>query len=65
MSKLKTYVLDSWDELRYKVTWPGYKQVQSSSVLVLVATFIIAAIIYGMDSMFGNVMKVVYNNIFN
>jgi len=65
MNQIKAYVQDSWEELRYKVTWPGYKQVQSSSILVLVATFIIAGIIYGMDSIFGNIMGIVYNDIFN
>jgi len=65
MDTIKNYVSDSWNELMHKVSWPTWTQLQSSSVLVLVATFLIAAIIYLMDSAFGNLMKLIYNNIFN
>jgi preprotein translocase subunit SecE len=65
METIRKYVRESWDELMHKVSWPTWKQLQSSSVLVLVATFIIAGIIYLMDSAFGNLLKLIYNNIFN
>ncbi len=65
MQAVRRYIIDSWDELMHKTSWPNWNQLQSSSVLVLVATFIIAAIIYAMDSAFGQLMKLIYNNIFN
>jgi len=65
MKGIRKYVLESWDELINKVTWPAWNQLQGSSILVLVATFLIAGIIYLMDSAFGNLMKLIYNNIFN
>ena len=60
MNKLKSYFADSYNELRYKVNWPTLKELQSSSVLVLVASFIMAGIIYLLDASFGQVMKLIY-----
>ncbi|MGB0391418.1 MAG: preprotein translocase subunit SecE [Salibacteraceae bacterium] len=60
MNKLKSYVADSYNELRYKVNWPTMKELQGSSVLVLVASFIMAGIVYLLDASFGQVMKLIY-----
>ncbi len=60
MSKLKSYLADSYNELRYKVNWPTLKELQGSSVLVLVASFIMAGIVYVLDASFGQVMKLIY-----
>ena len=49
-----------WDELK-KVTWPSWKELQSSSIVVAIASMIIALIIYLMDSVFSNVLDVFYN----
>jgi preprotein translocase subunit SecE len=45
MEKLKTYLLESWDEVKNKVTWPGFSELQSSAILVLVASLIFAIVI--------------------
>lgn len=37
----------------HKVTWPSWKQLQSSSILVLIASVIIALLIFLMDYVFG------------
>ncbi|MFT4753912.1 MAG: preprotein translocase subunit SecE [Salibacteraceae bacterium] len=60
MNKLKSYLADSYNELRYKVSWPTMKELQGSSVLVLVASFIMAGIVYLLDASFGQVMKLIY-----
>tara|TARA_R110002050_G_scaffold102774_1_gene211600 strand:- start:39854 stop:40045 length:192 start_codon:yes stop_codon:yes gene_type:complete len=60
MNKFKNYVVDSYNELRYKVNWPTLKELQGSSVLVLVASFIMAGIVYVLDASFGQVMKLIY-----
>jgi preprotein translocase subunit SecE len=60
MNKLKSYIADSYNELRYKVNWPTLKELQGSSVLVLVASFIMAGIVYVLDASFGQVMKLIY-----
>lgn len=53
MASLKTNIQESYDELVHKVTWPTWKQLQSSSILVLIASVIIALIIFLMDYVFG------------
>ena len=37
MEKVKNYILDSIDEIRNKVSWPKFNELQSSAILVLVA----------------------------
>lgn len=49
---LKTYVQDSYKELVEKVSWPTWKELQSSAIVVLVATVIIALIVLAMDKAF-------------
>jgi len=53
VASIKTTFKESYEELVYKVTWPSWKQLQSSSILVLVASLIIAGIIFVMDYVFG------------
>ena len=60
MNKFKEFVVESYTELRYKVVWPKYKELQSSSVLVLVASVIFAAIIGVIDLGFDNFMNWFY-----
>ena len=48
------------DELLYKVTWPTWEELQESSIVVLIASLLIALIIFGMDTAFENVFKVFY-----
>ena len=59
--KLKKFIIDSIDELRNKVTWPKFSELQSSSVLVLVASLIFAIIIGAIDFVFDNIMSWFYN----
>ena|GEM_PF-15084 len=53
VASLQTTFKESYDELVHKVTWPSWKQLQSSSILVLIASLIIAGIIFVMDYVFG------------
>lgn len=64
MAGIKTYIEESVDELTNKVSWPTWSELQSSGIVVLIATFIIAALIYVMDLGFGRILDVIYNNIF-
>jgi len=59
--KLKKFIVESVDELRNKVTWPKFNELQSSSVLVLVASLIFAIIIGAIDFVFDNIMGWFYN----
>ena len=53
MSKFGTYVKESYDELVHKVSWPTFKELQSSAVVVAVAALVIAVIVLIMDVVFG------------
>jgi preprotein translocase subunit SecE len=52
MEKLRNYVAESWDEIKSKVTWSSYNELQSSAILVLVASTLFALVIGGIDWVF-------------
>jgi len=60
MSKIGLYIKDSFNELVNKVSWPTWSELQNSSIVVAIATVIIALIIYFMDSIFSNLMDIYY-----
>ena len=51
-TKVKDYVLDLRTEMR-KVSWPNWKQVRSTTGVVLVAVFMFAAYFYVVDFIVG------------
>ena len=53
MSKIANYVKESYDELVHKVSWPTFKELQNSAVVVAVAALILALIVFVMDIIFG------------
>jgi preprotein translocase subunit SecE len=59
--RIITYFQEAFKELVYKVSWPTWSELQNSAVVVMVASFIIAMIIFGMDFVFENFMEVVYS----
>jgi preprotein translocase subunit SecE len=60
MLKIREYIRESVDELVNKVSWPSWDELQSSSIVVLIASLIIALVIFLMDSTFKNMMEFVY-----
>jgi preprotein translocase subunit SecE len=58
--KLKIYLQEAYEELVYKVTWPTWKELQSSALVVMVASFIISLVIFVMDLGFRNIMSFIY-----
>jgi preprotein translocase subunit SecE len=58
---LKGYFKESYTELVHKVTWPTWRELQNSGVLVLVATLIIALIVAVMDMGFSRIMELIYS----
>ena len=61
MSKKESYIRSSYEELVNKVSWPTWSELQSSSIVVAIASLIIALIIYLMDQTFSNLMNVFYS----
>lgn len=60
MSKISTYIEETKNELFNNVTWPTWPELQSSSLLVMVASVIIGLIVWAMDFGFENLMKLAY-----
>lgn len=60
MEKVKNYILDSIDEIRNKVSWPKFAELQSSAILVLVASLIFALVIGFIDLGFKNALEFFY-----
>jgi preprotein translocase subunit SecE len=60
MSKFINYLKESYTELTQKVTWPSWEKLQSSALLVLVATIILAAVIWVIDFAFQHLMEFIY-----
>ena len=53
MAGIRTYVEEIVNELSNKVSWPTWEELQTSSVIVLVTSIILALIIWLMDYAFG------------
>jgi len=62
MGKIKAYIQDSYNELMHKVSWPTWAELQSSAIVVLVASLIIGILVFGMDSIFQVVMNLLYSS---
>jgi len=61
MKKIIEYFQESYKELVYKVTWPSWKELQGSAILVMVSSLLIALVVAFMDFGFKNVMSAIYN----
>lgn len=61
MQKIGNYFAESWDEMKNKVSWSSYSELQSSAILVLVASTIFALVIGAMDWVFKTGLAWFYN----
>jgi preprotein translocase subunit SecE len=60
MKKVVNYFKETYDELINKVSWPTWSELQSSAVVVSIASLIIAAVVYLMDTAFSTVLQQFY-----
>lgn len=58
--KLLTDLQESYTELRYKTSWPTRTQLVKSSIIVLIASIIIALVVFAMDEVIQVIMKFIY-----
>jgi preprotein translocase subunit SecE len=61
MNKVTTYFRESYKELMEKVTWPTWNQLQQSTMIVIVATLVITALVWVMDFATNGALKFIYN----
>lgn len=60
MKKFINYVKECYNELVNKVSWPTWKELQSSAVVVSIASLIIALVVYLMDKTFETLLENFY-----
>ena len=60
-NKLLANIEESYNELRYKTSWPTKKQLVKSALIVMIASVIIALIIFIMDQVVDRLMHLIYN----
>jgi len=63
MNKITTYFKESYKELTEKVSWPTWTQLQQSTMIVLVATLVITALVSLMDFAAGGALKFIYDKL--
>ena len=63
MANVSEYIKESYTELVEKVSWPTWRELQSSAILVMIATVIIALIVAGMDQLIGGALKYFYSSL--
>ena len=61
MSKIRIYLEDTTNELLHKVSWPTWNELQNSAIVVMVASLIIALIVFVMDSAFSKLLEMFYH----
>jgi len=61
MKKVVNYLKESYNELVHKVTWPTWKELQNSALVVMVASLIFALIVFAMDFSFQKILEGIYN----
>jgi len=64
MRRIKNYFEEAFKELIYKVTWPSWKDLQNSAIVVMIATLIIAVVIFAMDFSFEKILGLLYKSFF-
>ena len=63
MANVSEYIKESYTELTQKVTWPTWRELYNSAVVVLVAAIIIALMIYGMDLLIHFILEKFYTSL--
>lgn len=58
--KIVDNIKESYNELVHKVSWPSQKELANSAVLVLIASLILALIVWVMDYGFEKLMSFIY-----
>ena len=60
MQKIQLYLKDAYNELVNKVSWPTWAELQSSAVVVMVASLIIALVVFTIDLAFQGTLNLFY-----
>ncbi len=56
-----SYCKDSYEELAHKTTWPTRKELTHSAIVVLIASIVIAIVVFAEDKVFQTLMQLIYS----
>jgi len=62
MNSITSLIKESWVEVTENVTWPKFTELQSSSILVLVASLIFALLVGIVDLAFKTGLDLFYSS---
>jgi len=62
--KVKSYLKDVYNELVNKTSWPTWAELTNSAIVVMVASVMIAAVIFAMDFSFKNILDWIYGKLY-
>ena len=60
LKKIISSFKDSYEELVNKTTWPSRAELTRSAIVVLVASIVIALMVFAADTIIETVMKFIY-----
>lgn len=58
--KVGKYLREVYGEMVHKVSWPTWKELQSSALIVMIASLLIAVVVLVMDLTFERTLEWVY-----
>ncbi len=61
--KIVQYVKESYSEFREHVTWPTWAQLQKDTMIVTIATILLAIFLYIVDSVFAKSLYTIYETL--
>ena len=53
VSKIREYFTETKNEMLHNVSWPTWKELQNNTIIVVIASILIALMIFVMDFLFG------------
>lgn len=61
MNGIVQYFRSSYKELKYKVTWPAWTELEQTTVVVLIASIFLALLLFGMDRIIMFILDMFYS----
>jgi preprotein translocase subunit SecE len=61
MKQLKLFFEEAYQELRFKVSWPTWPELQASTAIVLITAAILSIVVFVMDFTSSELLDLFYN----
>lgn len=59
--KIVNYIKESYVEFKDNVTWPTFSKLQQDTLIVAIATVLLAIFLYAVDTSFAKLLDVIYS----